>query len=419
MISNWGWQLLQLGRKLWVHTVAYAVLALFTAFLAIAVQSFIPEIFADIIGAGAAEKILTILASSMLTVTTFSLSVMIAAFSASTNSVSPRATRLLMQDTTTQNALATFIGSFLFSIVSIILLNAGLYNERGEVVLFLATILVVVLIVITILVWINHLSGLGRVGETANRVEDEAYAALKKHNAAPWFYANALPQLSDIPANAKAVVTETIGYLQHIDIKALNNWASANECQVYVVVRPGTFVEPSRPLFWHTAQQSDLTPPFKAFSIHDYRTFDQDPRFGLLVLAEIASKALSPAINDPGTAIEVLGRGMRVLSNWQPQPDSEVLYQHVFVLPLVLADLFDDFFTPIARDGAGIIEIQVRLQKSLLALAQLRGEFRQLAWQHSTAALARSEQAMTYAEDVKRLQALHQRLQQGESGAGG
>ena len=419
MISKWGWQLLKLGRKLWVHTVAYAVLALFTAFIAIAVQSVIPEVFADVIGAGAAEKILTILASSMLTVTTFSLSVMIAAFSASTNSVSPRATRLLMQDTTTQNALATFIGSFLFSIVSIILLNAGLYNERGEVVLFLATIIVVVLIVITILVWINHLSGLGRVGETANRVEDQAYAALLKHNAAPWLFANALPTLSDIPADAKPVLTDTIGYLQHIDIKALNNWALANNCQLYVVVRPGTFVEPSRPLFWHTAKETELTPPFKAFSIDDYRTFDQDPRFGLLVLTEIASKALSPAVNDPGTAIEIIGRGMRVLSNWQPDQDSEVLYQQVFVMPLLLSDLFDDFFTPIARDGAGIVEIQVRLQKSLLALAQRQGEFRQLALQHSAAALARAEQAMTYSEDVKRLNALHQRMHQGQNGAGG
>ena len=100
MVSKWGWQLLKLSRKLWVRTVSFAVLALISAMVAIAVQPFIPESLSDIIGAGAAEKILTILASSMLTVTTFSLSVMIAAFSASTNSVSPRATRLLMEDTT-------------------------------------------------------------------------------------------------------------------------------------------------------------------------------------------------------------------------------------------------------------------------------------------------------------------------------
>jgi uncharacterized membrane protein len=102
MVSKWGWQLLQLSRKLWLRTVAFAVLALFSAVLAVLPQGVIPDALADIIGAGAAEKILTILASSMLTVTTFSLSVMVAAYSASTNNVSPRATRLLMEDSTTQ-----------------------------------------------------------------------------------------------------------------------------------------------------------------------------------------------------------------------------------------------------------------------------------------------------------------------------
>jgi uncharacterized membrane protein len=413
MVSKWGWQLLQLSRRLWVRTVSFAVLALLSAGLAVVLQDYIPDALSDIIGAGAAGEILTILASSMLTVTTFSLSVMIAAFSASTNNVSPRATRLLMEDSTTQNALATFVGSFLFSIVSIILLNTELYDKRGEVVLFLTTILVVALIVVMMLVWINHLSGLGRVGETANKVEDEAYAALKRHNAAPWLQATPLNSFEDIPANAKPLLSNCIGYLQHIDINALNKWGAEHNCQLYVSVRPGVFIEPSRPLLWLSpAAATDSTALLDAFCIRDYRTFDQDPRFGLLVLAEIASKALSPAINDPGTAIEIIGRGMRVLSNWRqtaPQ-QAEVTYPQVFVLPLQLSELFDDFYTPIARDGAAMLEVQIRLQKSLLALSGQHSEFRPHALRQSAAALARAEHAMAYSEDIKTLKALHQQL---------
>jgi uncharacterized membrane protein len=413
MVSKWGWQLLQLSRKLWVRTVAFAVLALVSALIAVVLQDLIPQALADIIGAGAAEKILTILASSMLTVTTFSLSVMIAAFSASTNSVSPRATRLLMEDTTTHNALATFVGSFLFSIVSIILLNTQLYDKRGEVVLFLTTILVIVLIVVTILVWINHLSGLGRVGETANRVEDRAFAALKGFIERPWLNANPLLALADIPASAKPLLTPTIGYIQHVDMKAINQWAQANECQVYVVVRAGVFVDPRRPLLWvHGDANDKIDTLLRSFSIKDFRTFDQDPRFGLLVLAEIASKALSPAVNDPGTAIEIIGRGMRVLSNWRLPPTEEVTidYSHVWQLSLDSADLFDDFFMPIARDGAALLEIQIRLQKSFIALAQLNGDFHSHAMRHSEAALARARHAMVYDKDIARIEQLHQQL---------
>jgi len=413
MVSKLGWQLVQLGRKLWVRTVAFAVLALFTALVAVLVQDYIPESLSDIIGAGAAGNILNILASSMLTVTTFSLSVMVAAYSASSKDVSPRATRLLMEDSTTQNALATFVGSFLFSIVSIILLNTEVYNQRGRVVLFLATILVIVLIVVMILIWISHLSSLGRVGETAGKVEDQAYAALKRHNKYPWMQAQPLQSLQQIPKDAKPVLTNTIGYLQLIDIKAINKWAAENNCHAYVAARPGVFVEPCRPLLWLSPAPADTSSvPLDAFCISNYRTFDQDPRFGLLVLTEIASKALSPAINDPGTAIEIIGRGMRVLSNWQtPSVDKATIqYPQVSVLPLSLTDLFDDFYTPIARDGAGMLEVQIRLQKSLLALAGQRAEFRPHAQRHSAAALARTEHAMAYSEDIKTLKALHQQL---------
>lgn len=50
----------------------------------------------------------------------------------------------------------------------------------------------------------------------------------------------------------------------------------------------------------------------RAFLIGDERTFDDDPRFGLVVLSEIASRALSPAVNDPGTAIDIIGTFVRL-----------------------------------------------------------------------------------------------------------
>lgn len=410
MVTKWGWKLLKLSRKLWVRTVAFALLALLSALVAVLLQDVIPASAAGIIGSGAAEKILTILASSMLAVTTFSLSIMIAAFSASTNSVSPRATRLLMEDSTTHNALATFVGSFLYSIVSIILLNTKLYTERGEVVLFLTTIVVTALIVITILVWINHLSGLGRVGETANRVEDKAFAALMSCVKQPWLGANPLTSLADVPDKAKAFLTPTIGYIQHVDVKAINNWASTNDCRVFIVVRAGVFIDPGRPLMWIDGELPENTDSLtKAFTIEDFRSFDQDPRFGLLVLAEIASKALSPAVNDPGTAIEIIGRGMRVLSNWQltAPSDAQIVCPRVWQLGLELSDLFDDFFTPIARDGASLVEIHIRLQKSFIALAKINPQLRIQARRHSEAALARAEQAQTNAADLAVLKALH------------
>jgi uncharacterized membrane protein len=72
------------------------------------------------------------------------------------------------------------------------------------------------------------------------------------------------------------------------------------------------------------------------------------------------------------------------LKSMQTQPPSI----HAFMFPsIMLEELFDDFFTPIARDGARMIEVQIRLQKALKALRQIDGTFCANAQRHSHSAL--------------------------------
>ncbi|WPE22692.1 hypothetical protein ShzoTeo12_39090 (plasmid) [Shinella zoogloeoides] len=158
MTSRRVWLLSQLVRRIWFRATLFSILAIATALIAIVLAPFIPGDLSTRIGADAAGNILGIIASSMLTVTTFSLSTMVSAYSAATSNVTPRATKLVMEDSTTQNVLSTFVGSFLFSLVGIIALNTGAYGDQGRVVLFLVTIGVIVPIVVTLLRWIDHLA---------------------------------------------------------------------------------------------------------------------------------------------------------------------------------------------------------------------------------------------------------------------
>jgi hypothetical protein len=81
MISKWQWLLAQLTRTLWIRATLYVVLALAAALLAVLIERLLPGPLPIDIGADAVDRILDILASSMLAVTTFSLSVMVAAYS--------------------------------------------------------------------------------------------------------------------------------------------------------------------------------------------------------------------------------------------------------------------------------------------------------------------------------------------------
>ena len=403
--SQLQWLMLQLGRKLWFRASLFSVLAVATAFVALLAKPYIPDDIETKIGADAVDNVLGIIASSMLAVTIFSLSTMVSAFTAATNNVSPRATKLLMEDSTAQNALATFIGSFLFSVVGIIVLSTGAYGDGGRVVVFIVTIGVIVIIVLTLLRWIDHLSRLGRVGETTDKVENVTVKAMRARIERPYLGgirldAHASPSDSVVPMFAKR-----IGYVQHVDAGALSELAEEAEGQVHVVALPGTFIDPSRPLaFCDGLDEEAVEEVVKAFTIGDARSFDQDPRFGLCVMSEIASRALSTALNDPGTAIDVIGRVVRVLSIWsghtEDDEETEVIYPRLHVRPVELDDLFDDIFTPIARDGAPVVEVHIRLQKALLSLGRLEGKsFRDNAMRHSKLALERAEAALTIEHD--------------------
>src|SRR5690606_17428409 len=149
---------------------------------------------------------------ALLAVTTFSLGVMTSAFGAATTNVTPRATKLLMEDELTNSVLSTFIGAFLFSIVGIIVLKTGSYGERGRVVLFLITIVVIGLVVIQLLRWINHLISLGRVGATIDRVEAATSAAIDERLAVPYLGARPWFDVSMVPPGALPVYASAIGY---------------------------------------------------------------------------------------------------------------------------------------------------------------------------------------------------------------
>jgi len=240
--------------------------------------------------------------------------------------------------------------------------------------------------------------------ETTRQVERATETALAARRAAPW--------LGGRPAGeARArlpytVCHDRIGYVSHLDTGALNDLARAKDCDIRLRALPGTFVAPDTPL-------ADLSIPDceeavrKAFAIEDARSFDQDPRFGLIVLAEIATRALSPGINDPGTAIDVIGRSLRLLCGWErPEPDQggDKGEGRLFVPALDPADLLEDAYATIARDGAGMVEVQLRLQKALTTLAGADdAALADAARALSARALAHAREGLSQPDDIARI----------------
>jgi uncharacterized membrane protein len=373
MFDRQFWLLRRALRQIWVRVTGYALLAVSAVAGAAWLGPLLPDTVLVRTGAAAVGDVLDVLASSMLAVTTFSLSVAVSAFAAAAGNATPRATALLQQDHTTQNVLATFLGAFLFSLLGLIALSAEAFDPRGRVVLFLVTLLVTGLVVIALIRWIDHLMSFGRMANTLDRVEAAAAAAL-----ADW---RADPLLGGRPGavggqRGTAIAAPRTGYVQHVDIRALDRCARGAGAEVHLWVRPGAFVARGTTLMQvgGAAPDADMRAALTAaVTLDRTRNFDGDPRFGLIVLAEIASRALSPAVNDPGTAIDVIGRVVRLLTTPPPE-DTHVRAPaphcpRVRVPPIDPGEMLTDALRPIARDGAALIEVQVRLTKALQALA--------------------------------------------------
>jgi len=145
-----------------------------------------------------------------------------------------------------------------------------------------------------------------------------------------------------------------------------------------------------------------------AFTIDRTRAFDQDVRFGIIVLSEIAQRALSPAVNDPGTAIFIIDRiTAHLVGDGRPDAPEPPTCPLVFMPEVTPADLIADGLAPIARDGAEKVEIQDRLQRAFATLAH-QGDrtLADAARDASRRAASLAEEALKLPEDRARIRAM-------------
>jgi uncharacterized membrane protein len=406
MNDRWQFFLNRVGELLWVKPLLMGILSLIAALVASAADSLLHPDWVPGVSLETIESLLTIISSSMLVIATFAVGSMVSAYASATTTASPRAFALVVADDISQNALSVFIGAFIFSIVALVALLNGFYDKAGRFTLFVLTLLVFATVILTFVRWVDRIARLGRLETTIRCVETATVDALDQLRRYPHLGGVAVVARD---ANALAVVSNDIGYVQHIDIKQLQQFAESTATRIEVTTLAGSYLLPQRALAYVVADANssadlNLERVAAAFRIGRERTFDDDPRFGLVVLSEIASRALSTGVNDAGTAIQVIGTLIRIFAHWARPTDTNQadapLYDRVSVPLLSTDDMVEDAFRSIARDGAGSIEVSCKLQKGLQALADCgHPGLRAAARQQSRRALKRAEKVLTADED--------------------
>jgi len=256
----------------------------------------------------AAMSIYTAIASGMIALTgiVFSLAFVMVQFSAT--AYSPRLVLWIARDPVMSHALGIFTATFLYAIAAL----TGIDRNGSGKVPFVSVWVVCVMLVGSVGIFIGLVQRIGLLqvnrmliftGDQGRRVITALYPPLES------VAASTLPEdFRRLPRTQTLVHHGRPSSVQAVDVSALVDSATASGGIIEMLVAVGDTVMERMPLLqvFGASQTINERELHNGIELGDERTFEQDPKYAIRLLVDIAIRALSPAINDPTTAVQAL-----------------------------------------------------------------------------------------------------------------
>lgn len=348
----------------------------------------VPNVLATTVEGGRA--MLTAIAGGLISSVTLLLSLVLVAVQLASSQYSPRTLQGWTGDRTQQVTIGLVLGTSVYCLL--VLRETRALGEGEELIPHLSVLLAValgVLSLIAVVRSVDHLTNSLRVGSVAGSITEQTVAlvhqrgrdlALEQPKLRPGGQGSGLDvdQEAEIPADALPVTAGTTGgWVQQID-EAEVLAAIASGTTVHMAVGVGTHVLPSAPLAFVSPRPAtdDCAAQIRAaIALGAERTMQEDIGYGILQLVDIAVRAMSPGINDPNTANDVIvNLGVVLLALWEYPEDSPIRTEDgrsMVRRQLGHGDLLHASFGPLRRYAAAdpsVVETMVRM------LATLRSE---------------------------------------------
>ena len=292
----------------WLIPAVYAVVAIAFGLTFPQIESQIFPGLVSKMSVGDATTIYSAIASGMIAMTgiVFSLAFVMVQFSAS--SYSPRLVLWIARDPALSHALGVFTATFLYALSAL----TGVDRDRSGNVPVISVWVVFLLLLASVAMFIKLIQLIGRlqVNQILVFTGDQGREVI----------ATAYP-LKESEAKAKESVdlggmtcTQTLIYkgkprsLQVVNVNGLLSLAASSGGIIELAVAVGDTVVELMPVLrvLGARQPVDERRLWNEIEIGDERTFEQDPKYAIRLLVDIAIRALSPAVNDPTTAVQAL-----------------------------------------------------------------------------------------------------------------
>jgi uncharacterized membrane protein len=315
-----------------------------------------------------ASGLLTAIVGATIAFIGFVVTISVLVIQMATGTLSARYMRLWYRDRLQKAVLAVLLGTLAFSLVTLRHSGTGVTPNLGVLISGVAVVTSVVFFLLFLDRFIHRL----RPVAVAQLVVRQGM----QHFSSP-VASMGLNAVGTEPAGIEQVAvvrSNRTGSIQAIDRRGMLAWATANDCMVVLRRAPGDFVSKSASI----AEVHAETLPPDADRLDDLialgaeRTIEQDPAFAIRVVVDVATRALSPAVNDPTTAVQVLDHLEVLLREIGSRPLSRrtVVRDDGGQVRLVIPTLdWTDFLTlavtEIRQYGASSIQVLRRLRALL------------------------------------------------------
>jgi uncharacterized membrane protein len=277
-------------------------------------------------GPTSAQQLLTTIATSMMTFTGLVFTITIVALQLASSQFSPRVLRTFLRDRGSQVALGVFTATFVYSLMVLVQVRT---IATGTV--FVPGISITVAFVLlmaslgTFVFYVNHIAQAIRVVNIIESVAAETRASLDEIFPAGTGSTPASAEPPVLGAPTQVIFWPGIGgVVAGLDVAGLVRVAHDHDCLIELLPHIGDFVAEGATLFAVHAGggQVPAQQVLRQIGIARERSMRQDPGYGFRQLVDIAEKALSPALNDPTTAVQAIDRLHDLLRRvaCRPQP---------------------------------------------------------------------------------------------------
>jgi uncharacterized membrane protein len=370
-------------------------------------------------GPEGARAVLSTIAASMITVAGVTFSITIVALTLASQQFGPRLLRNFLRDLGNQVVLGTFVSTFIYCLL---VLRTVRGSDDEEFVPHLAVTVGVVLAMLSLgvlIFFIHHVATsiqasriIANVAEDLERAINRLFPEAIGDDSATADPGGA-PPLGESDASdesTREVRAATTGYVQAIDAQGLMGVARERNVVVRVRAKPGAFVRKGQVLLTIGPTPTHADPNDKAFQelfiLGSDRTGTQDVTFFIDQLVELAVRALSPGINDPGTARLCIDRleqalchlaARRIPSPARHDEDGRV---RVFACPVTLSGVVASAFNEIARYGRSSVSVTCRLLDAVRSVGScVQRETDRQALLRQAAAIAGQVRESSFSED--------------------